>query len=75
MLNIRRIQYAPFSPIENPPSRIIEHNFMACTGNIELEASLDKSVKFCDCSLHFRLTYSKLERWFLLLFFRIISDF
>lgn len=44
ILNIRRIQYAPLSPIENPLSRIIEHNFMTCTGNIELEASLDKSV-------------------------------
>lgn len=43
-MNIRRIQYAPFAMIMNPPHVIVKQGFVIGYGNIELETTLDKLV-------------------------------
>lgn len=43
-MNIRRIQYAPFAMIMNPPHVIVKQGFVIGYGNIELETTLDKLI-------------------------------
>lgn len=45
-MKIRRIQYAPESPPRTGLQTLITKSFIGCYGSIELEATLDKRVRF-----------------------------